>query len=204
MRITGGKYRGKKIESREDKGLRPTTAKARQSIFNILKHGGFIHDDDFIGNGSDDLIEGQIVVDIFCGTGALGLEALSYGASRVFFVDQNQQTLSLARSNAESLGEIKNCGFVKADSTQLPTANTRCTLAFIDPPYNRNLATPAFKTLHKNNWLEYGAVIVLEQGNRDELPDLPEFQLLNTREKDKTILSIYQYTYREEIKSDEA
>lgn len=192
MKVTAGKYRGKNILARDERTLRPTSSRIREAIFNMLMHGRFFKDESFIHDG-EDLVDGRRVVDIFCGTGALGIEALSRGASHLTLIDQNPKTLSLARENVMEVGEEANTSFIRSDSTLLPQAPQPCQLAFVDPPYNHSLGTPALKSLGENGWLSHGAVVVVELSKRDEL-ELPEkFHLLDERIYDKTKLVIAQY-----------
>lgn len=193
MKITGGKYRGRNIESRTQKTLRPTTARIRETIFNILTHGKFIYEDDFISDDNPSLIEDRKVIDIFCGTGALAIEALSRGASFAYLIDQNPKTLSLAKENIESLGEDENTSYIRSDSTLLPTAFEKCDVAFVDPPYNKNLGVSAIKSLASNSWLKKGAVVVLEHEKQDNVKEIPNFKKLDDRINDKTRITFYQY-----------
>lgn len=158
----------------ENANIRPTSGRTREAIFNILTHGSFGRD------GESPLI-GKRVVDIFCGTGGLGLEALSRGAEHVTFVDRNGGSLAMARENVELFGETEHSRFVRSDSTQLPPAPAPCTVAFADPPYNKGQAAPALKSLKENGWLEPDAIVVLELHAR-ELVQLPEgYDLLDER-----------------------
>lgn len=193
MKITGGKYKGKNIDARPDKTLRPTSGRIREVVFNILRHGRFMKNENFIHDDNPDLIEGRRVVDIFCGTGALGIEALSRGAAHVTFIDQNAKTLSITHKNLESLGEENNSALIRSDSTNLPCATSPCNLVFIDPPYGMNLVTPSLKTLRDNGWLEMGSVIIVEQGKKDELVVPDGFNLLDERTHDVTNLSVLQF-----------
>lgn len=162
LRIIAGKHRGRKIEIKENGKIRPTGSRTRESIFNILMHG------EFGVPGQSPLVERK-VVDIFCGTGALGLEALSRGAGHVTFIDQSADSISLARMNALRMGEEGNVQFIRSDSTQLPPAREPCALAFLDPPYGSGLAPKALASLARQGWLEKGGVAVVEMSSRDEL-----------------------------------
>lgn len=166
MRIISGKHRGRRIAMIDGNEIRPTSGRTREAIFNILTHGSFGRD------GESPLI-GKRVVDIFCGTGGLGLEALSRGAAHVTFVDRNPQSLALARDNAEHFGELSSAAFIRSDSTQLPPATYPCTVAFADPPYDKGQAAPALASLRKNGWLEPNGLVVLELHHR-ELIHIPE------------------------------
>lgn len=174
MRIIAGKHRGRRIAMKDDSDIRPTSSRTREAVFNILTHGSFGRD------GESPLI-GKRVVDIFCGTGGLGLEALSRGASHVTFIDRNSQSLALARENTEHFKETANATFIRSDSTQLPPATFPCTVAFADPPYDQGQAVPALKSLKSQGWLEPNALIVLEVSAK-ELVTVPEgFEQMDER-----------------------
>lgn len=174
MRIISGKHRGRRIAMHDGSDIRPTSGRTREAIFNILTHGSF-------GREGESPLIGKRVVDIFCGTGGLGLEALSRGAQHVTFIDRNPQSLGLARENAEHFGELDNTAFIRSDSTQLPPATFACTVAFADPPYNKGQAAPALKSLKEQGWLEPNALVVLEL-SAHELIHLPEgYELMDER-----------------------
>lgn len=159
IRIISGKHRGRRIDVPDGKKIRPTGGRTREAIFNILMHGEF--------SGEHSPFIGKRVVDIFCGTGALGLEALSRGASDITFVDQSQESLNLVRKNAERMGELPHCRFVRSDSSVLPRSSVAHSLAFIDPPYNSGLALKALASLKINGWLSEDAVCVIETASRE-------------------------------------
>jgi 16S rRNA (guanine966-N2)-methyltransferase len=154
LRIIAGKYRGRKIETKEHAKIRPTGSKTRGAIFNIITHG------EFRGPEHSPLLDRRII-DLFCGTGAMGLEALSRGAGHVTFVDQSAESIALARANAAKMGETQ-ARFIRNDSTTLPHADQPCSLAFLDPPYRSGLAAKSLKSLNDKGWLEKGAVAVVE------------------------------------------
>ena len=181
MRIVAGRHRGRVLESPPDAAVRPTSDRARESLFNILEHGK-------LAAGGLSPIRGARVLDAFCGTGALGFEALSRGAEHATFLDSDAAALRLARANAAKLGEQERASFVQADVTQ-PPAGTPCSLVFLDPPYGKNLAVPALAALAKSGWLAPGAILVVETGIRDDL-DLPEgFTAADERRYGKAKLS---------------
>lgn len=174
MRIIAGKHRGRRIAMKDDVDIRPTSSRTRESIFNILMHASF-------GRDGENPIIGKRVVDIFCGTGALGLEALSRGASHVTFIDRSPQSLALARENITAYKETDNATFIRSDSTTLPNAQQPCTVAFADPPYDNGQAAPALISLRKGGWLEQNAIVVLEVSTK-ELVQLPEgFEQIDER-----------------------
>ena len=150
MRIVSGIYGGRRLEAPRGTDIRPTSDKVRGSIFNILR-------------GSD-VLEGAQVLDVFCGTGALGLEALSNGAAHCVFIDHDRRSLDLARRNAQNLG-VKNCQFILHNAKSLKEHKDGlepADLVFMDPPYGKGLAVPALAALDKKGWLAEGAVIVVE------------------------------------------
>lgn len=200
MKITGGKFRGKNIESKQQHTLRPTTSRIREVIFNLLRHGRFMNDGGFrMPAGQEDIVKDAFVLDLFCGSGALGLEAMSRDAARAVFIDREAAHIDIARKNAQQLGVEERCDFLRSDSTNLPPAahilreETRPSLAFIDPPYNTNLVSVALENLHKQGWLQQYAVIVVEHGKQDDINPPAPYALLDERRHDKTSLSILQY-----------
>lgn len=157
MRITGGEWRSRTLKA-PDQGTRPTSDKVRQAIFNMLHSRGAVVD--------------AIVCDAFCGSGALGLEALSQGAAAATFWDKSPQAIRVAQDNAKSLGAIAT---IKTQNvTTLPdrpeTAD-RFTLIFIDPPYDRGLIPQAMERLRAGGWVEDDALFVLEMAGH-EMPEL--------------------------------
>lgn len=174
MRIISGKHRGRRIAMAEGTDIRPTSGRTREAIFNILTHGSFGR------NGESPLVDKR-VVDIFCGSGGLGLEALSRGAAHVTFIDRNPHSLSLARENAERFKETETTSFIRSDSTQLPPAPHPCTVVFADPPYNKGMAAPALESLRKNGWLEQNALVVLELSAHELLHIPAGYELMDER-----------------------
>jgi 16S rRNA (guanine966-N2)-methyltransferase len=154
MRIVGGTLRGRSISSPQHEGLRPTADRVRESLFNILAHGveGFS-------------LEGARVIDLFAGTGALGLEAISRGAAFCLFVDNDAEARALIRTNIEKFGLTGVTRIFRRDATDLGPVGTMMPfdLAFLDPPYGNRLGERALVSLTEGNWLVPGAIIVLEE-----------------------------------------
>jgi 16S rRNA (guanine966-N2)-methyltransferase len=163
MRIVGGAMRGRALKAPQSRSIRPTSDRLRESIFDILAHA------------YDDPARGARVVDLFAGTGALGLEALSRGAERALFVDDGAEARALLRANIEALGLGGVTRIFRRDATKLGAAppGERFTLAFLDPPYGRDLATHTLRALVDGGWLEAGAVVVVEEAAEAPLT-LPE------------------------------
>ncbi len=172
MRIISGKHKGRKIELLKDTNgkIRPTSEFAREAIFNILSHGKF-----------EDGLKGKNVLDVFCGTGAFGLEALSRGAGSVTFIDSSREAIANARFNAERMGELESCEFINSNATKLGAARKEYSLIFIDPPYFEKLIPPTLYSLYNNGWIKADALIVIEHDTK-EIVDIPEiFCVLDQR-----------------------
>ena len=155
MRIVGGKHRGRRLQAPEDRAIRPTGDRAREAIFNLLTQGRAVAETGFA-------LKGAQVLDAFCGTGALGLEALSRGAAGACFLDDDAEALALARRNAEAMAEARAARFIRADATRPPAPPRAHGLVLLDPPYGKALAGRALVALAAAGWLESGAVAVLE------------------------------------------
>ena len=155
MRIVAGTLRGRAIAGPNSDGIRPTSDRVRESVFNILGHGidGFA-------------LEGVRVLDLFAGTGALGLEAISRGAAYCLFVEDDADARGLIRTNVESFGLTGITRIFRRDTTDLGPANKReqgFALAFCDPPYGKGLGQKALASALAGGWLAPGAVVVLEE-----------------------------------------
>ncbi len=175
MRIVAGKHRGRRLEAPTGRDVRPTSDRTRQSLFNILSHGAWMAD------GSEALA-GADVLDAFCGTGALALEALSHGAARAAFLDKARSSLDMARRNAEMLGEAAQCRFILGEASKPPPAPFAATLAFLDPPYGQDLSPPALTGLSRAGWLAPGALVCVEVGADDVFVPPAGFERLDERD----------------------
>ncbi len=182
MRIISGTLRGKKLHPFHGKGIRPTSDRTREAIFNILF----------------DRVPGSVVLDLFSGSGALGIEALSRGASMATFIDTAPDALSLLEKNLRSCGLQERARIIAWDIER----NLNClqypghpyNLIFLDPPYYSGMALPTLRHLKESRALMTGACLVLEHGNADELPlPLADFSLLDQRRYGKTLVSFLSY-----------
>lgn len=172
MRIVAGKFRGKALLTPGDDAIRPTSDRARESIFNILVSR--------IGHD----FTGLKVLDLFAGTGALGLEAISRGAASVVFVDTAAEARGLIRDNIEAFGLGGVAKLLRRDATDLGPAGTMAGigLAFLDPPYSKGLGELALVQIRDGKWLAPGATIVLEE-SREAAVVIPDgFTLEDRRE----------------------
>ncbi|MEX0306335.1 MAG: 16S rRNA (guanine(966)-N(2))-methyltransferase RsmD [Ruegeria sp.] len=154
MRIIAGDFRGRALASvgKGDAGahLRPTTDRVRESLFNVLSH-----QIDF---------DGLRVLDLFAGTGALGLEALSRGASHVTFVDDGRVAQGLIRKNIDLTGSRDQTALIRRDATRLgDNPDAACDLVFLDPPYGKMLGQKALLAALQRGWLADDALIVWEE-----------------------------------------
>ena len=174
MRIVAGRFRGKKLTAPEGGDLRPTSDRARESVFNILAHGKAAVD-----------LDGITVADMFCGTGALGLEAMSRGAAFGVFADRNPVHLKIAKDNAAAMGLWRECLMLGLDCTHLAVppraAKTPAGLVFVDPPYGMGMADPALRGLLNKNWLTPDATVVVEVGAEESLAGTRGFEVLDER-----------------------
>jgi len=170
MRIIAGRFRGKQLQSPEDDSIRPTADRVRESVFNMLASR--------LGPN----FEGLRVLDLFAGTGALGLEALSRGAATVVFVDSGAEARGLIRDHIEAFGAGGVAKLLRRDATALGPAGTMgpVDLVFLDPPYGQGLAEKALAGLRDGGWLKPDTLLVLEEGS-DVVLALPEGFTLDDR-----------------------
>lgn len=174
MRVTGGTHRSRKILVPPGLSVRPTADKVRQAIFNILL--------------KYDLPEGAVVLDAFCGSGALGIEALSRGASFCTFMDRETD---YCRRNVRTLGMEDRASILTRDVLKPPALGTgtpAAALVFLDPPYEKGLTPKALRKLQESGWLASGALCVCES-EKDSSPVTEGFLLLDTRTYGTTRIS---------------
>ena len=154
MRIVSGQFRGRVLDTPADQRTRPTSDRVREAMFNILTHGAPALD-----------LAGVAVIDLFAGTGALGLEALSRGAASCVFVEQDADARGLIRRNIDGLGLGGVTRILRRDATDLGPASrgTRYGLAFLDPPYGQGLGEKAVTALIDGGWITPDATIVIEE-----------------------------------------
>lgn len=160
MRIVGGDFKGRPIDSPKGSDIRPTSDRARESVFNILDHASWAID-----------IKGASVVDVFAGTGALGFEALSRGASKVTFIDKDRSHIGRIKAQAAKFGCWRDVCLLNVDALRLAPpprlAEPPCDLVFIDPPYGEGMVLPTLLGLKAKGWIKVGALVVAEFGKDD-------------------------------------
>jgi 16S rRNA (guanine966-N2)-methyltransferase len=171
MRIVGGRLRGRALATPDDDRIRPTSDRVREAVFNILVH-----------SICDFSLDGARVLDLFAGTGALGLEALSRGAAFCLFVEERAQARALIRRNIEALGLTGITKILRRDAASLGPATTRSAfqLALLDPPYGKGLAERALVSASAGGWLAPNAVAIIEE-RRDAALALPAVMLVLAR-----------------------
>ena len=172
MRIVGGRLRGRALVSPQDRAIRPTSDRVREAVFNILTHGAAAVD-----------LEGTRVIDLFAGTGALGLEAVSRGAAYALFVEDSAEARGLIRENVEALGLTGCTRIFRRDATSLGAPGTmdQFDVAFLDPPYGKGLGEKALGALRAGGWLKPGAIAILEERAGVEVALPAGFEKLDQR-----------------------
>lgn len=185
MRIIGGTSRGLKLADvgagDAEAHLRPTSDRVREALFNLLQNGK--------GADRGDPVAGARVLDLFAGTGALGLEALSRGAARVAFVDDGATARALLRRNIELMCAMGATDVWRRDATALgPNRGPGYGLVFLDPPYAKGLGERALASAVAGGWLAPGALIVWEEGTAPALP--AGFTLIDQRRYGETRITL--------------
>ena len=185
MRIRGGRFRGRSLTAPLGRLTRPTSDKVREALFNILVHGP-----------EDFEIEGARVLDLFAGTGALGLEALSRGAAYCLFVEDHADARGVIRENIEALGLTGASKVWRRDATRLGPASPMqpFQLLFADPPYGKGLGELALRAAADGGWLAAGAVCVLEERAGIDPAAPPGFAAFDTRVYGDTALHFLRKT----------
>jgi 16S rRNA (guanine966-N2)-methyltransferase len=186
MRVVGGRLRGRSLAAPKSNAIRPTADRLRESLFNILMHA------------YGDPIAGARVLDLFAGTGALGIEALSRGAAFALFVDDGAEARALLRENTTTLGLGGTSRIFRRDVTKLGPAHPvgPFSLAFLDPPYGQNLAALALTSARAGNWLAPEALIVVEEATKSAFAAPEEFSELERRAYDDTEITFLSFNPR--------
>jgi 16S rRNA (guanine966-N2)-methyltransferase len=176
MRVVGGELKGRNIVAPASRDIRPTADRLRESVFNILVHA------------YADPFQDARVLDLFAGTGALGIEAISRGAVFTLFVDNGAEARALLRNNVEALGLGGVTKIFRRDATNLGPAHPLppFSLAFLDPPYGKGLADAALVSLRDGGWLVPGALLVVEEAKAATFSAPEGFEELERRAYDDT------------------
>jgi 16S rRNA (guanine966-N2)-methyltransferase len=173
MRIVSGKYKGHALIAPKGQATRPTSDRARESLFNIIVHASWAP-----------ALNDAHVIDLFAGSGALGLEALSHGAMSCLFVETDASARGAIRTNIEALQAEGITRLHRRSATALgtrpATVPTHFDIAFLDPPYDQGFVIPALTSLHEGDWLTDAALVVVETAASEAL-DLEGWEILDTR-----------------------
>lgn len=180
MRIVGGQFRGKQLVAPKTDAIRPTADRLRETVFNVLAHA------------YGDPVRDARVADLFAGTGALGLEAMSRGARFALFVDDGAEARGLIRANIDAMNLGGRTRLFRRDATKLGTIGPiePFSLIFLDPPYNRGLAEPTLISLRDGGWLTPNALVVVEEAAALTVP--AGFEMLEVREYGETKVGFLQ------------
>ncbi len=172
MRIIAGRYRGKRLVAPDGAAIRPTGARAREALFNILAHGKF---------AARPVYEDATVLDAFAGTGALGLESLSRGARYATFMEKDRMARVHLTANIESMGVKSAASVLTADALKPPRATAPATLAFLDPPYGEDVTGAALAALAQAGWFAPSCLAVAEISSKRGFVVPEGFELLDER-----------------------
>jgi len=184
VRIVGGELRGRPLATPRTQDIRPTTDRTRESLFNILSHK------------YPEALDGGRVLDCFAGTGAVGLEAVSRGATHALFVETSVEGRGLIRTNIETLGLQGRTRILRRDATDLGSSGNLdpFDLLFVDPPYEQGLGEKAMAAAALGGWLKQGALAVLEERASVDPRPMDGFKLLDSREFGETRMHFYRYS----------
>ncbi|MCL6706081.1 16S rRNA (guanine(966)-N(2))-methyltransferase RsmD [Pseudomonas sp. R2.Fl] len=183
MRIVGGEFRGRTLATPKTSAIRPTTDRTRESLFNIVAHA------------YPEALDGTRVIDLFAGTGAVGIEALSRGCRAALFVENSVEGRSLLWENIDALGLHGRAKILRRDATLLGGVSTMEPFHFLfaDPPYGKGLGEKALAAAHSGGWLVPGALVVLEERADVEVHLDPAFVFVEDRGFGDTRMHFYRY-----------
>jgi 16S rRNA (guanine966-N2)-methyltransferase len=174
--VVGGRLRGRTLAAPKSKAVRPTADRLRESLFNILVHA------------FGDPVNGARVLDLFAGTGALGIEALSRGAAFALFIDEGAEARALLRENVAALGLGGTSRIFRRDATKLGPAHpvAAFSLAFLDPPYGQGLAAAALASARAGGWFTPNALVIVEEAAKAQFAAPEGFNEIDRRRYDDT------------------
>ena len=187
MRIISGERKGHSIFSFKSKDVRPLSDKNRETIFNLLTHGKELVKINFS-------LEEAKVIDLFAGTGSFSFEALSRGAKHATMVENNQQMIDIIYKSANKLGYLDKIAVISENACSFEeySETTKFNLAYIDPPYGKNLGLRAIKNIIKKNLLEKDSIIILEEEKKSKHIELSEIILLREKELGNSKFSFFK------------
>jgi 16S rRNA (guanine966-N2)-methyltransferase len=180
LRVISGAAGGRKLKTVKGISTRPTSGRVKESLFNMLAY----------------MIRGSEVLDLFAGTGSLGIEALSWGAARAVFIDKNAECCAAIKKNLENTGFAGHAEVYPIDFAEgikrLSLEGRKFDLVLLDPPYNKNFIQESLNLLEKNDIIKTGGVIAAEHGKSDSLPErLGRLKVVDSRKYGDTMIAIY-------------
>lgn len=181
MRIVGGEFKGRALATPRDQSIRPTTDRTREALFNVLAHR------------HAERLQGARVLDLFSGTGALGLEAISRGAAHCLFIEESAEGRGLIRTNVEAMGLQGRTKIFRRDATRMGEVGTiqPFNLLFADPPYGKGLGEAALQSARQGGWLVSGALCVVEEVASAAFDPGDGFAMLDERAYGDTIIRMF-------------
>lgn len=178
MRIITGIYKSRRLFSPKDESIRPTSDMVKESIFNMIAPN----------------IADSVIIDLFCGSGNLGLEALSRGASRAYFIDKSRSSIELAKKNIQHCQAENNSIILNADfTTGLKLIREKVDIIFLDPPYESDLLLKAFEHIQKNKVMKPDGIIVLERKKGLDLPEeINDFKRIKIKRYGSIFIEVFE------------
>lgn len=177
MRVISGSRKGAKLITREDEAVRPTTDRVKESMFNLIM----------------EYLPCENVLDLFAGSGALSIEALSRGAKKAVCVDADKVSMDIVKKNYEKLRLSDSADFLLCDAFAfLGKCTDEFDIIFLDPPYNKGFIAPVMESIKKQSLLSDNGIIVLESDSTDALSEFSGFLLLKQRKYGRTLVTVYK------------
>ena len=186
MRIIAGKHKGRAIATPGGRAVRPTSDRVRESLFNILEHRDH-------GPETVSILNDAIVLDVFAGSGALGLEALSRGARQCIFMEQSQTLCEGLIQTISIFKETETCQVLQVDGTRPPPTSEAASLAFLDPPYRKDLIPISLAALFDRGWIDGQTLCCAEMDVRESFEIPQGFSMLDDRSWSKTRVVLLQW-----------
>lgn len=184
MRIIAGELKGRKLTTPRDESVRPTTDKVKEAIFSMLMP----------------YLQGSVVVDLFAGTGSLGLEAISRGAKRAYFVDRDRRSIAMVRENVKHCQVEDRAVIICSDhASGISRIHDTADIVFLDPPYKAGLMTGTLTLLSDSGLVPEGGIVVAEHGKEEQLPEaVAGFVKIKEKNYGRIAVSVYEREEDEE------
>jgi 16S rRNA (guanine966-N2)-methyltransferase len=186
MKIISGKLKGRKVATKENSSYRPMTGKIKEAVFSILSSGQFVDDD------NKTILEDAVSIDVFGGTGAISFEGFSRGIRKGMIIEKDLDSFNSLQKNIQSLGIAAQVDVMRGDATMLPAARFKCNIAFIDPPFHKDLVEKSVKSLIKRNWLADDAILVIRTHFTDNFDIGDMAEEIFSRKYNNSVLTIHR------------